>query len=890
MGNVVRYTLVISLLILTQFLYSQHRIAGNLIVEDSVSTNSLRGVMVQLLNDNKILKTTFADAQGNFFFEQIPNGEYQVSINDLDYESEKIHLSIQKNSNSEIKIDIPIAYRSVELNEIFITRQKIKEKGDTIVFDAKLFAKGNEKVVEDLLKNIPGIKVEENGTIKINGKEIEKVMIEGDDFFEKGYKMVTQNMPSRAIDKVEVLQNYSHNPLMKGFENSDKVALNLTLEEGAKNQWFGDLSTLNAVFPEGNYDLDANMMSFGKKNKHYFLTNFNDLGKNSIGDVSQLYRTDQSQIGDELQNKIYLKNESSIFGINENKYRFNNQKMFSVNSIYNLSDKVKFKPRITTKWDKIKFNHNEFSQFYTPTDTITNLNFSHLNTKTFEFNTALDWNFKFNEQTMLDLSTNFTWMDWNQRNDQLFDLNKIETKLPIHSKVFNQKINFTHQINSKNVLQFNTRIIHQNNQEDFSLNAQNDLFPNYFYPIETKKISQNIDRNLTYLGSNFKWIYKTQKEHLWENEVNYQQLRNKLKSQFMTGNNLDYTPNDFQNQGILSQKEAQISSKYTFLISSNLQWISKLGLNYSQLDFENFTNSNSKNFLNPTFRTLLNWKFLDKNNLRFTFQFDNDKIDYSKFHSQNIFSTPNRFEKALSQPTILPYKNVSLRYDYGRFMDSFNLGFETGFRWIDKYISQKNYIENELQFQQLIIENDKKEWMSQFYINQVFDKLYHFIKLTAIHHYTESENYLNSAESRKIKQNFSSLELTINSLIPKANFNYSILGKWSHSEFEVENQTTSQDFYTLGLVFRQFIQKKYWFQVQNSLYYFPEIQPKSTYVFSDAQFSFDWEKYNLGITLKVNNIANTKTFSNQYISDFGKFESSYQLFPRMFLVGFGFKL
>src|SRR5690554_142381 len=168
MGNVVRYTLVISLLILTQFLYSQHRIAGNLIVEDSVSTNSLRGVMVQLLNDNKILKTTFADAQGNFFFEQIPNGEYQVSINDLGYESEKIHLSIQKNSNSEIKIDIPIAYRSVELNEIFITRQKIKEKGDTIVFDAKLFAKGNEKVVEDLLKNIPGIKVEENGTIKIN--------------------------------------------------------------------------------------------------------------------------------------------------------------------------------------------------------------------------------------------------------------------------------------------------------------------------------------------------------------------------------------------------------------------------------------------------------------------------------------------------------------------------------------------------------------------------------------------------------------------------------------------------------------------------------------------------------------------------------------------------
>jgi hypothetical protein len=129
---------------------------------------------------------------------------------------------------------------SSQIRELWSPITPIKK--DTITFNAKAFAQGNEEVVEDLLKKIPGLTVEADGTIKIGDQEVEKVMIDGDDFFERGYKLLTKNMPAQPIDKIELLQNYSNNRLLKGIEQSERVALNLKLDENAKRIWFGNMT------------------------------------------------------------------------------------------------------------------------------------------------------------------------------------------------------------------------------------------------------------------------------------------------------------------------------------------------------------------------------------------------------------------------------------------------------------------------------------------------------------------------------------------------------------------------------------------------------------------------------------------------------------------------
>jgi hypothetical protein len=97
-----------------------------------------------------------------------------------------------------------------------ITRTNpIRLKKDTIEYNAQTFSNGTEKNVEELLKKLPGITVQSDGKIKFGNREVERVMIENDDLFEKGYQTLTQNMPSKPLDKVQVLQNYSKNKLLK---------------------------------------------------------------------------------------------------------------------------------------------------------------------------------------------------------------------------------------------------------------------------------------------------------------------------------------------------------------------------------------------------------------------------------------------------------------------------------------------------------------------------------------------------------------------------------------------------------------------------------------------------------------------------------------------------
>ena len=116
-------------------------------------------------------------------------------------------------------------------------------KGDTIVYNADSFTNGTEKKLGDVLKKMPGIEVEKDGTVKVEGKTVKKVMVEGKNFFEGDSKLASKNIPADAVKKVQVLRNYNENTQLRNFEdNEDSYALNIKLKEGKKNFWFGDIT------------------------------------------------------------------------------------------------------------------------------------------------------------------------------------------------------------------------------------------------------------------------------------------------------------------------------------------------------------------------------------------------------------------------------------------------------------------------------------------------------------------------------------------------------------------------------------------------------------------------------------------------------------------------
>ncbi len=265
----------------------------------------------QIANANVVCKTlessihayAFTNTDGDYELQINTTGEFVLEFYSLGFEKHSRPLSLSNLSDRELVLEIVLIKNVVALDEVILIEDKpIDIRKDTIVFDVDAFTRGNEEVVEDILKHLPNVNVDTDGVIRVGNREIEKVMIEGDDFFKRGYKMITKNMPARPLDKVEIINNYLENELLKDIRNSDKIALNLKLKEEAKRIWFGNADLAHGLTNTGSYELAAILMNIGKENKYYFYSNLNDIGQDAKGYIDGLINpvnyNDEIEIGE----------------------------------------------------------------------------------------------------------------------------------------------------------------------------------------------------------------------------------------------------------------------------------------------------------------------------------------------------------------------------------------------------------------------------------------------------------------------------------------------------------------------------------------------------------------------------------------------------------------
>ena len=209
-----RNIILIFLILIYKSSYSQTIISGVVKDEGSKIISNCNVVLKDPTNQ-LIINFTHSQEDGNFKFNTNKLGKFLLVFTALNYAPKSFEVEITTETK-EIEKNVFMTFKSMELKEVIITPERaITIKKDTVTFLVKSFLQGNEQVVEDLLKKIPGLTIDQTGTIKVGNQEIEKVMIDGDDMFEKGYKLLTKNMPVNPIEKVELYQNYSNNKHLK---------------------------------------------------------------------------------------------------------------------------------------------------------------------------------------------------------------------------------------------------------------------------------------------------------------------------------------------------------------------------------------------------------------------------------------------------------------------------------------------------------------------------------------------------------------------------------------------------------------------------------------------------------------------------------------------------
>ena len=184
--------------------------------------------------------------KGKFQLTLKPNTSYSIKVSYLGMKSKEITISTQ---SANIVQNIVMDDAGIELQGVEIVREMpVSIKGDTIVYNADSFKSGTEKKLEDVLKKLPGVEVNADGEIEVEGKKVSKLMVEGKDFFDGDTKLGVKNIPADAIDKIQVLRNYNEIGALKGLGNDqDNVAMNIKLKEGKKNFWFGDVTAGTGV-------------------------------------------------------------------------------------------------------------------------------------------------------------------------------------------------------------------------------------------------------------------------------------------------------------------------------------------------------------------------------------------------------------------------------------------------------------------------------------------------------------------------------------------------------------------------------------------------------------------------------------------------------------------
>jgi len=179
---------------------------------------------------------------------------------------------------------IPPGRKVGELPGVVIKRKQpmARANGDTLQFDAARYLKPAVFRLEDLVKNMPGFRVDDNGRIYFNGKEISRIMIDGDDLAGEQYKLLSRNLKALMIDSLQLIQHHEKNRLMRTFGNQDAMAINLVIKKSFLGKTSGNLMLSKDLGKRGEADVE--LIRLAKKAKQLCFINTNNTGANGVTD------------------------------------------------------------------------------------------------------------------------------------------------------------------------------------------------------------------------------------------------------------------------------------------------------------------------------------------------------------------------------------------------------------------------------------------------------------------------------------------------------------------------------------------------------------------------------------------------------------------------------
>ncbi|MDR7208343.1 hypothetical protein [Flavobacterium piscis] len=789
--------------------------------------------------------------------------ELKIEVQSFGYSSETILVNNPK-KNNVYSFDVKLIVKVNELKEIILVGKQtpFKIKNDTIVFNVNEYKDDSDKKVEDLLKKLPGIEVDGNGSIKYKGKQLETVTLDGNNIFNNNYKLGTKNINIDMIDQIEAIDNYTNNSLLKGIESEGKVALNLKLKKGKTDfsgnfeNAFGLKNDLNPAFYSNSY-----VMQISSRVKSFGLLNINNIGRSDTYFYEKQNNNSLDRISDDyFRTKRLFSDDLYSPQIDPIRYNINNQIYLSNNNLFKINKRLTLKSNLNFIIDKIYSNQNiNTINFIDTTLVKTNDNFTSIK-KPNVFSGDFELKYNTTNNTLIEVFSKQYFEKTSVfsnylKNEQIGFQNFNETK----SFFSINKLAHTWKISSDKALQANLYYSYNTIPQTFeSINTLENINQDSKFKKSTLLLNYNL------IGKNKDYSYALQIGSGFQ------------KNPYFSENSIDINDTSFKKNYYFSHSRINIFLKKITIIPN-------ISLTHYNLSLENripINKSYSKSFIfEPSLNIILNNK-----NSTFLISYSNTQKPVSEEYifTNNVF-TNNRII-INNQPT-LDYKktnNFLFNYFYNNLYTNTTVNFSSLFQKNNgQYLSKFSITENYSIIKNSFYNEENSSFNTSFRLSKFIEKLALNLTYSSSLIYNKYPNFLNNSDIRKNNnQVFTNTFIIRTGFNSKINFENSMSYKILESKSTITNINSSID---NNFKIRCKINKKYKASIKWNVF-MPDFNDKSNaYNFVDFELNYKLND-KINFILVGNNLLNLKYFNQVENNDFSSYVSTTNLTQQFFLL------
>lgn len=852
-------------------------------------------VFSQKNDSSAIIAFGSSDDKGYYSFSMPRHDSFIVKASAIGYATQTIR--VERKNRDTVDVHFNLSVKELILKEAIVKgSNKIIQKSDTITFNADKFRDSTERNLEELLAKIPGIDVDKKtGVISVQGQPIKKILIEGDDLTGHNYQLMSKNMSAYVVDKIQVIDRFMENKLLKGLKRSDDKVINITLKDSHRKLLFG--SVLASYGNDNRTNNSLNLYGFYKKLKIVSLGNFNTIGQISTADRMS---------GDDFKEYTEADNQHTLLksrpismldigrtpavSLNSQSTRFNQAAMGSTHFVFHPLETVSLKATFTASNDAVKsFVSNEFN--YLLRDSAFNLVENNtIIRKPTTLEGHLDAQADITTQSLLRFKSDFRKTINQQTANTIANKTVINNELNSTKLSFSNALDYTYRINDYHAFSANLAVINETPSEYLSV-TQNQArsTPSVFLPSDA--YYQSVKSPLNYYSANGQWLFakKTLKFSTYVGYVAKQEdFNTTLEARYQQ--NLIPLSDSFSNNLTYRQQNAYLGLSIAHEWRG-IEWFSDISSGYYHSLASNGINLSGFYSL-PVIGFKSKIKKL--HNLFGTYSYNYGLPQIADLSKGFVLTDYRNLERG--SPLFIPQSSHTgiFNYTYGNFSDEFVANFNVFYTTNDKGY-RNNYLINEVFNQSDKVENlfTNQTTMISGAVERYMPHLYVRLKIKPSISLGNYPNTLNGSELRNTNTTNSQLDISLRSAFLKW-FNvhlgstlsqYLVKTKVGTVQSTIENHSYG-GFIDIYLRFKDRFSAK----IDNEVFYLKQQNTGSQkYYFINASAEFEIIKTKLSAAIFAKNLLNTHEFINSYMTDYATQINKIKLLPRYVLLELNYR-